>query len=84
MLSQAKKTSPKSNTLNTSTMTKVKAFLISIAINIVIGFVATYLYLTNGWVVAELIAVITVLDTIWLIYNIFKIRKNDNQNDLEQ
>lgn len=65
-------------------MTKVKAFLISIAINIVIGFVATYLYLTNGWVVAELIAVITVLDTIWLIYNIFKIRKNDNQNDLEQ
>ena len=65
-------------------MTKVKAFLISIAINIVIGFAATYLYLTNGWVVAELIAVITVLDTIWLMFNIFKIRKNDNQNDLEQ
>lgn len=65
-------------------MNTTKAFLISIAINIVVGCVAISLYLMHGWIIAELIAVIALLDTLWLIYNIIKIRKNDNQNDLEQ
>lgn len=65
-------------------MNTTKAFLITIAINIVVGCVATALYLTYDWKIAEVVAVIALLDTLWLIYNIFKIRSNDKHNDLEQ
>lgn len=65
-------------------MNTVKAFRVIIAINIVVGCVATVLYLINGWKIAEFIAVIALLDTTLLTFNIYKNRKNDNQNDLEQ